>query len=1204
MITPKFKDRTITVSDESNKVIIKELKNNVVISDSRRSGGDGEISVYVNGANAGRSHDIEFDGHISFKQEDGKVKLTINEPKSAPTLAVHFAGFYETLQDLTDAIPSPSSDLQAIVISPSEKYYHAVANQWVELAPVGSIHADYVGAYASVGDLVSNNPTAPNDSIAIIGAPSDRDWYVKESGQWEKINSQSVPKLTARMDTAEQHLQTLQTQGQGFADDIKQLQDNQFNGIHIEDDDGNSFDDISGLAFDGATVQDDQGTGLSTVVISTKLPIANGQSPDSVSETVKALEFPNAHIVVRDPGGANVGVVTIPNSGGSSDNEVSVVVDGATYSGKSVLEFDHFSAKNVPGNPSRILLTPDAAGGVNVGDGVNASREVKTIKFPGHQAYGSGDEASIHIECLHFASKSDLDSWATKFGSELDYDSIAVVDDDGNGFVGWYKFNAATKKVEEYDAQGVVIGDSNGFVPKNIKTIVLGAGLSAQQAGDQEDAVLINATGSGGSGTININGGKVSDLHFLPPIQTENKGANDFRVFVDPQAFESQHANACLLELDHNVTPQSGKETDLYLSHEIVPTGEYFNLNPSARGVDVQDNTGGDTAVTGGQLTRIMAAVSFYGKAAANGNVKIWIYYKDPSSQLAGGILTGVNGNPMVTERYYKAGDDMSLHPLILANAMMATGQAPIVLKIESTIAVSINSTETLLCIEQFANGYQTSLASIEFQRRIGMEIHAETKTFGLKEASLKDELAGINEPLTNVPANSGDDFLNDFGVQNNTKVMASIVDGVFNISANGEPADYYVDIQIDNVQTQMLRGREVIYSANFKNSNDAYNLEIYAWTGTPDRLPKVWNGWGNALPTINDGYTLIKSKFQQEQPDGLYRDVTDTATIPDNANNIVILVRPIEKVDPSDLSMKDFYWGVPHAVHGYVEVSRNPLDEMHFKFDKGYGEFYLDNQGYQSVRYTINDTPEGNPLPVGVFMKGKAPIERDGTVNTVPGSQIPQFDGAIKFNKDGEARISRTYWVWNEQLTDDTVTFWDVLIDVDGNATKIPQSEATFTAKGNQGASGTFFSIPAYSVEVETGQRVGARASSNIKDGAYIQSNAGGKFATQTVIEFDELVAESSDSPDLVSAPLAKSLVVDRRYHEFTGNSAQNITISNFVIPSDVVLASVTAERMTATGYSSIDEIQHSYNYTTQEMTVHVGGVTSGVVFFEFWSK
>lgn len=738
------------------------------------------------------------------------------------------------------------------------------------------------------------------------------------------------------------------------------------------------------------------------------------------------------------------------------------------------------------------------------------------------------DDLAVHLAneqqggLKYFSSNSDRDGFTKKYKSRL-FKSVAYVKSGENNYPSIYQWTGTQKDGSDGDwnfvayAGGFVLADDQGGIPKLISSLVVTSSFAIQQAGDVGGAAILDLSpetlnklaaksSSSSSGSTKVNGQDTPSMHFLPPLQTD-RTIDDLKVFINPHAYENQHANACLLQLNKSTHTISGKSTALYLSHEIVPTGEYFSLNQSARGVNVQDNTGGDTAATGGQLTRIMAAVSFYGKAVSSGNVKIWVHYKDPASQLAGGILTGVDGHPMIVERYYNAGDDLSAQPLIIANAMMATGQAPIVLKIESTLDVEINPTKTLLCIEQFANGYQTSLASIEFQRRMAIELHAETKTFSQKEVDLKDELSDLSEPLGNIPANSGGDFLNDFGVQNNTKLMASVVNGAFNISANGVPADYYVDVIIDNVQTQMLRGHDIMYSANFKNKDAAYRLESYAWTGKPDELTKVWDAWGDADPTLNAGFTLIKSKFQQEQVDSLYYDVLDTATIPDNANNIVILVRPVAKSDPSDLSMKDFWWGVPHALTGYVEVGRYRNDEMHFKFDKGYGEFYLDNQGYSEVRYTINNTPQGNPLPVGIFMKGKAPIERDGTVNTVGGSQVPQFDGAIKFNKDGEAHISHTYYLWNDQITDDTVTFWDVLIDVDGNATKIPQSEKTFTAKGNQGASGVFVSIPAYSVEVETGQRIGARASANIKDGACIKSDKGGQFLTQTVIEFDELI-------------------------------------------------------------------------------------------------
>ncbi len=594
----------------------------------------------------------------------------------------------------------------------------------------------------------------------------------------------------------------------------------------------------------------------------------------------------------------------------------------------------------------------------------------------------------------------------------------------------------------------------------------------------------------------------------LPPLRDVRDSNDQYAATleIDPRAYESQHAASCLLELDSDVTLQNGKATRLYTSHEIVPTGEYFSLNKQARGVDIQDNTGGDTAVTGGELTRIMASVGFYGKATDAGNVKVWLWYKDPASPLAGGILKDVNGNPMVAERFYNVGDDLET-PLIITGAMMATGNAPIVLYVETSAgSYVVDPKQTLLCVEQFSDGFETSLASIEFQRRLGVAIDAEIRPFTQEMLSLKEELLGVDESLAVIPPHTGYDFLNEFGVQNLTEVMASISNDALNIQDNGKIADFYVDVFLDNTKTRMLRGKDIDVEITMKNPRDGFVLEAYKWTGKADAAGRIYDSRNNMSPVLNTGFALIHSKAISEQVDGQYHGYVDTFTVPEDANNIFIIVRPVEAQSPIDMSIKDFTWGVAVPFKGYAEISRINLNEMHFKFDKKYAEFLLNNQGYASLRYTINNVAEGNPMPIGKLGKGKAPVVVDNTVNQVSGSGDPQNDGAIKFLKDGQASISKSYNVWNEQGTDNTVTFWDILIDVDGNETKIPESEKTFTIPANTGAPGVVYSIPAYVVEVETGQRIGGRAKSNKADGAYVQSVNPSEYIVQTIVEFDEL--------------------------------------------------------------------------------------------------
>lgn len=946
-------------------------------------------------------------------------------------------------------------------------------------------------------------------------------------------------------------------------------------GMHLEDTDGNAYDDITGIVFDGAEVQDDQGTKTCHVVVKPKITVANGQAPDSTSETGNALIFNGASIStdVNDP------------------NVIYVNIGGDTTTFK-------------------------------LSDGVGVAKDIHEMRLEGADIRSSDGIANIHIPFKHFKTIAERDAWKTTYQSIIKHDVIGVVDADDNGFVGWYRYDAATHTWKDYNAQGMIISDLSGAIPKNIKTIIFGNGFDVQQAGDQEDAALVTYSGGGGGSPLTVakqwgdyaTVTAVDDISLLYPLEviqgrsgpnTPTPGAAVMS--INPQAYEPQHGNSCLVKLDM-VTSVAGQHPHtIYMPEEVVPTGEYFHLNTQAKGIDVQDSTGGDTSVTGGQMTEALVKLSFQDIAPEDGTVTAWLEYKDPSNPIDKKILTDVNGHPMAVSKHIGSGE--SIGDFIIAGAFMAKATQPLKVVVETSFnvnsKVALDPVNTMLCLNQFSNGYETSVARIEFLHRAGLQITPAIQKFDNKMLALSKELRLVNQVLTIIGVGDGGDTLNEFGVQNLTPVGVKIENDTFTVKDTGAIADFYVDTLIDNTHTRMLRGKQIASAITISNPDTAFEYEAYKWTGKPDHVTQVYSARNNGSIVINDGWSVIKGVFIAEQASGNSYGHTLTFDVPEDANNILILVRPQVSQSPLTLELSEFDWGATTNFTGYVEIERYNSHEQHLRFDETYAEYLLNSEGYQSLRYTINNTPPtGNPMPVGKLGKGKAPVTIDHTVNQVSGSQVPQFDGAIKFTKDGEASISKSYNVWNEQGTDNTVTFWDVLIDVDGNETKIPESEKTFTVPKNTGAPGTVYTIPAYAVDVEAGQRIGGRASTNKPDGAYVQTQNASEFLVQTVVDFKELISTVSDNTDLVNAPLDKKLIVDRRVYPFTGNSQQNITITGLDIPADVHLASVTAEKTLPTGSTSIEAVQHAYNRNTQTLTVHVGSTTTdGVLYLEFWA-
>lgn len=699
--------------------------------------------------------------------------------------------------------------------------------------------------------------------------------------------------------------------------------------------------------------------------------------------------------------------------------------------------------------------------------------------------YGDELGRSIH----HFTTEQQKAEFTAKYKSRL-FGSWCVVKESS----AWYEWTGTQEDGSDGDWQEIDIGGAAG----SSLTI-------AKQWGDYATVSSVN------------------DISLLYPLEVRQglsapntPTAGAAVLSINPAAYGPQQGKSCLVKLGADLMVKGGAPTSVYCDAEIIPFGEYFSPNLAKKGINVQDTTGDDPSVTGGQLTEVMASVGFFDKAPADGEVVVWFEYADPASPLAPKILEDVNGSPVISRRQYKSGDELG--DVILVCAMMATALSPIVLKVETSFQqiekIIVDPDKTMICVNQFSKGYETSIARIEFQRRAGVQITPIIHEFSSRMLSIKAALDGISLAETSISAGEGLDQVNGFGIQNLTGIKAAISNGALTIKDNGSISDFYVDAQIDYDRTYMLRGKTMVADFSISNPNNGFIIAAYAWTKEGDHQDKLYASRNNGSIVVNAGWTLVGQSSFPELANGSVQAKSLAIVVPDNANNIAFVIYPVAAQSPNTITITEFLVGVDKQFTGYVEKSRVSSEEQHLYLDKGYSEFVLAGSGYSGIRYTINAAAAGNPMPVGWLAKGKANVSIDNTVNQVAGSADPTRDGAIKAGSDGQATVSKSYWLSNETSTDNTVTFWDLLFDVDGNETKITESERTFTVKANTVPPGVRVDIPAYTIEMEAGQRIGGRARSSKNDGAYIQSNTPTQYAVQTVFEFDEIVSQGSDDP------------------------------------------------------------------------------------------
>lgn len=365
---------------------------------------------------------------------------------------------------------------------------------------------------------------------------------------------------------------------------------------------------------------------------------------------------------------------------------------------------------------------------VSSGTGANDVRDANWIFFKNAtvtQGKIGQAEVSVHGEIdpteavLHFQTIASRDQWSAAEGSKYTQ-VVCVVDHDDNGYVSWYEWNGT--KWDTYNAQGIIMSDSNGAIPKVIKTAVFGPGFAIQQAGDQEDAALITYAGaSGGSLELKANGEAVPNINILHlkgiditetpnlggmgPNEAEitagmnvtNYGPNgggsglttkmsvmpplnvfadpdtptnyDVRLELKPGTFEPMASPSFLAylqepievvgKLDDEGQPTGHPKGAIWFDDIVVPSGPYIQIDRVNKAWGIQEADDLDPNVTGGTAYLICYRVALKGKAPDDGFVRAYLKERQVGTQGNNQYLMDVNDHPMAVERFYKAGEEL-----------------------------------------------------------------------------------------------------------------------------------------------------------------------------------------------------------------------------------------------------------------------------------------------------------------------------------------------------------------------------------------------------------------------------------------------------------------------------------------------------------------------------------------------------------------
>lgn len=230
--------------------------------------------------------------------------------------------------------------------------------------------------------------------------------------------------------------------------------------------------------------------------------------------------------------------------------------------------------------------------GVKVtGDEVSSVQGATWLHFDGAKVTsGKTNQAVVTIKAtgdvdptktvLHFQTIASRDQWSAAEGSKYTQ-VLCIVDRDSNGFPAWYEWDG--KAWKDHEAGGIVMADSDGAIPRPIKTVVFGPGFKIQKAGDQEDGALVTYAGGGGggNGSITLDDGtnNVAGIN-----QLDMKGIKVTRLPTDPGGSAGNAQITSGINI-HMMKPNQQYGSALANEVEVVPPLSVF-INPDQSGAE------------------------------------------------------------------------------------------------------------------------------------------------------------------------------------------------------------------------------------------------------------------------------------------------------------------------------------------------------------------------------------------------------------------------------------------------------------------------------------------------------------------------------------------------------------------------------------------------------------------------------------------
>lgn len=226
--------------------------------------------------------------------------------------------------------------------------------------------------------------TSPDGDVVVKGNALGVPAYTASIREYEEVSE--ADQINGEISTIKTDITDLQAADQVLQGNI----DQKISGLDISDDKGNSFSEIDDINFKGATLENQVGSSLD-VTIDPEFSVSNGQEPSSTAFDVKALEFPGATLIQRDPTGANIAVVSIPSE------KTPVIVDGTEIDNYDKLEFVDFTQALNSGVLELTPPSPQGNTGITLDNATANIAGVTTMEVP-HAVLTNKGSGTVQVE--------------------------------------------------------------------------------------------------------------------------------------------------------------------------------------------------------------------------------------------------------------------------------------------------------------------------------------------------------------------------------------------------------------------------------------------------------------------------------------------------------------------------------------------------------------------------------------------------------------------------------------------------------------------------------------------------------------------------------------------------------------------------------------------------------------------------------------